>query len=538
MRLQDSFKNRGNRAEAPGMTGLREPHDVGAEALAGGERSRATASKVVPLRRATLDRGAPFAATLALIVLIAALPRVLDALSNPLIFDEIYALHLARLGLSGLLETLSRDVDQPLHFIVVWAWRALGGEGDLWIKVPALVFSLGTIVLVGSMGRAMFGAVPGLVAAAMLALQPAHILYSQQARFHAMEWLCLTSIAWLGWRWVERPTHRGGIAIALLTAAAFYTDWFTAIVIGAVGGWGVFALRRDPRRLALWLVWFAVGVALYSPQLATLAAQIRRDIAGERLLPPMSVSDVSELLRKLAYNASYLVIPIVALVVVPLVRRATRHAAAMLWAVALVVVLLPWGLSVAGIHLFITRQMLIVMPIVSLLLGASIVAVKPAWARALAALVLIGVAARACTMRHPLEETRDLPRAVAALRAANLDDALIVGCETRALLFVKHYLPRADARLLVMPNAEHFHYSDGVLIFPEESFVTPEAFRELAVHGRWAGVRLEHAGRDGRQAADFLDRMGAGATRFGRVTVWKQPATHALETSAPPPLAH
>jgi hypothetical protein len=515
--LQDPFKKRENFAEVPSMSMLREGYEDRAAALVEGgsapaETTRSRAARTVA------DRW--FLPALVSIVVLAAVPRVLDALRYPLIFDEIYAIHLARLGLGGLLATLARDVDQPLHFIVVWAWRAIGGEADLWIKIPPLLFSLLTIVVVGRLGKAMFGAVAGLIAAALLALQPTHVVYSQQARFHAMEWLCLTALAWLAWRWMGRPKRSDAIGIVLLTAVALYTDWFTAIVIGAVLAWGAFALRREPPRLAAWLGLFALGVVLYAPELGTLAVQIRRDIHGERLLPPMAAGDVGDFLRKLAYNASYLVPLLAALVIVPLARASTRRAAAMLWWVALVTVLLPWGLSVAGIHLFITRQMLFTMPLVCLLVGAALAQVKPAWAGALASLVLVAVAARACLLRRPLEETVELPRAVEWLRAAGRADGVIVGCETRALLYVRHYLPRADARLLVMPEEEAFHYSDGILVFPESCLLTPDAFRDVTRRGAWAGIRLEHAGRDGPRSAALLGQSGATERRFGRVTLW------------------
>ena len=123
---------------------------------------------------------------LSLILLVALAPRFLDAIRFPLIFDEIYSVLLARTGLVSMLHTLSLDVDQPLNFIVVWAWRALGGESELWLKIPSLLFSLATVLVVAALGRSLFGARAGLLAAALLALHPTHIFYSQQARFHAI----------------------------------------------------------------------------------------------------------------------------------------------------------------------------------------------------------------------------------------------------------------------------------------------------------------------------------------------------------------
>src|SRR6185503_18664369 len=84
-----------------------------------------------------LDRRVVFA-----ILAFASGVRLWDAFRTPLAFDEIYALLLARLGPAGIFKVLEKDVDQPLGFLVTWAWRALGGEGELWLKLPSIAFGV------------------------------------------------------------------------------------------------------------------------------------------------------------------------------------------------------------------------------------------------------------------------------------------------------------------------------------------------------------------------------------------------------------
>jgi hypothetical protein len=463
---------------------------------------------------------------LPIVLLLGALPRVLDGRRVPLIFDEIYAVLLARSGPARLLETLSRDVDQPLHFLVVWAWRALGGESEAWLRTPSLAFALATIAITGLLARAMFGPRAGLIAAALIAVHPTHVLYSHEARFHAMVWCLLATLAWLAWRWIQRPSPREAVAIVALAAATLYTDVFSWIVLAALACGGLIALRDSRRRWA-WLGLFALAATIYAPQLPTLVSQIARDIEGERLLPPMPVADVVELFRKLAFNAAYLIPAVLALAAIPLVRRDTRRPAALLLALALIPIALPFALSQAGIHLFINRQMLFTMPLVCALAAGGLVALRPARLAAAAAVVAVALGARACWLRQPLQETVDLPRAVAWIRAHAGERPLVVSCETRALLTVWFYLPRAEARLLVMPDAEPFHYSDGVLVVPPEMKMTPAEFTARAAREAWTGIRLQHAGRDGPQAAALLGATGVEEKRFGSVTAWSSdPPVH------------
>jgi uncharacterized membrane protein len=457
---------------------------------------------------------------LPLVLLLAALPRVLDARRTPFLFDEIYAILLARGGRPYLLETLSRDVDQPLHFLVVWAWRALGGESEAWLRIPSLGFALATVAITGLLARAMFGPRAGLLAAALIAVHPTHVLYSHEARFHAMVWCLTATLAWLAWRWIQRPSPGAAAAIVALAAAMLYTDVFSWFVLAALLCGGLAALR-DARRRWAWVGLFALAALLYSPQLPTLVAQIARDIEGERLLPPMPVADVVELFRKLAFNAAYLVPAVLALAAIAAWRRDTRRPATLLLIMAAIPIVVPFALSQAGVHLFINRQMLFVIPLACALAAGGLVALRPQWLSVVAALVAVTLGTRACLLRQPLQETVDLPRAVAWIRQHGGERPLVVSCETRALLTVWFYLPRAEARLLVMPDVEPFHYSDGVLVVPRAMNLGPAEFAARAAREPWTGIRLQHAGRDGPVAAGLLDRSANERERFGGVTVWR-----------------
>lgn len=197
----------------------------------------------------------------------------------------------------------------------------------------------------------------------------------------------------------------------------------------------------------------------------------------------------------------------------------------MLWTVALISILLPLGLSRAGVHLFITRQMLFTIPLLCLLIGAGVTRVP--W-RPVAATVALAVglfAARGCWLRTPLEEVVDLPQAIAHLRTYAAPGDLVVCTETRALLFAWYYLPdRVDARLLIVPEQEHFHYSDGVLAVPPEKQMAIAEWRARAERGdRWWGLRLPHAGRDGPIAAAALQSSARETHPFGRVRLWVGP---------------
>jgi hypothetical protein len=308
----------------------------------------------------------------------------------------------------------------------------------------------------------------------------------------------------------------------LAGAAALYTDYFSSFVLAGIALWGAWDARGDRRRLLRWLGLFAAIVLLFSPQLPTLAVQIDRDIAGERLLPPMSAGEMGELLRKLSFNVGYLVPVFLVFALLPLLRSGSRRPASFLWSVGLFASLVPWTLSQAGIHLFLNRQMMFTIPLWCLLVAAGATGLRRRGLAVAAAAAALLVAARACSLREPLEETVTLPQAVDFLRQRTRPGDLVLCTETRAHLFARFYLPDRDSRLLSMPESEAFHYSDGILAIPPEWKTTPEEWRaRAAANPRWWGLRLQHAGRDGPEAAAALGAAARGGQRtWGRTTVW------------------
>lgn len=466
-----------------------------------------------------LDRRAVVA-----ILALALVLRLVEALRTPLVFDEIYALLLARMGPSGIFQVLRQDVDQPLGFLVMWAWRGIGGEGELWLKLPSIVFGLVTILAVILLGRALFDAHAGLWAGAILAVNPSHVFYSQQASFPVLVWTLLTLALWSAWRWIAYDERRDGAAFVALAALAIFTYYFAAIVIAAVLLWGAVRLRRDSRRLLQWLGLGVLLAALCAPGVPTVMAQLARDLFGDLSLRPIPGGDVVDFARKLADNSLPLVLPVSVLAVLPFTRREQWQNASLLAFAILVPVLVTFEMSREGVHLFILRQWLFALPLWALLLGAGLSRLR--WRRLAmvlgAALVLLGL--RAWHARGTIEEARLLSVVTNDLANRAHADDLVLCTETRALLYLHYHAPRfSRLRLLLVKGEEPFRYSDGILAVPPAWQMTEEDWRRAREHGeRWWGVRLRHAGRDGPRAAAAFDSLANGDVRsVEKVTWWE-----------------
>src|SRR5262245_48372833 len=143
--------------------------------------------------------------TLAGILAIAIALRVRELLATPLWVSEIYILLVARQPLHAALDMVARDIHPPLWFAVAHFWIALGGTGERWLKTLPLLWSVAGIIGTFGLGRRLGGAYTGLVAALLLALNSAHVHWSQQFEDYSMVWALLTWLVLASWNYHQRP---------------------------------------------------------------------------------------------------------------------------------------------------------------------------------------------------------------------------------------------------------------------------------------------------------------------------------------------
>jgi hypothetical protein len=482
----------------------------------------------------TPGRGAVPRLALAAILAVAAVPRVLEALRNPLSFEEIYIVFLARTGLVNTVLTLAHDVDQPLFHSLLTIWRRIGGESELWIKSLSILIGLATILVVFALGRRLFGTRAGLFAALLLSTNPTHIYFSQHANVEVLLWLLLPLAAWRAVCWWERPSLANGMWFALAAAASLYTYYFAIFILLALLLWGLvrgWAESRAPSperarpSLWAWLGLFAFALALFTPQLPVLVGQFTRDPESVRKLPLLPLRDVVSAYRRMI-NAPRLLTPVLALFAfVPVFSRRLRIAALLPLMVLVVPVAIVFTLSQAGVRIFFQQQLLYGTPFAPLAIGAGLAMLAPRPLGIALVLVLALLGLRAWRSQGPLEESFDLSRAGNFLATHARRGDLILACEPHAMLFMQYHHPELGPyRLLLPPEASRYHVSDGILAVPDSLRETGEQWDAERARGRrWWAVRVEHFPhyRDGAEAAARVEAArGSRVWSYHKSTVW------------------
>jgi len=121
---------------------------------------------------------------------------------------------------------------QTVYFLLMRGWIHLG-QSEAWIRLPSALFGIASIPLIFLVARKFMGTAPALAAAALLAFNPTHVAYSQEARSYTLTiFLVLLSTLFFV-RAVEVGRRNDWVLWTLFGILAFYSHDFAALVLVA-----------------------------------------------------------------------------------------------------------------------------------------------------------------------------------------------------------------------------------------------------------------------------------------------------------------
>lgn len=117
----------------------------------------------------------------------------LISLNQSLWLDEaINVLATQKFSLLGMISEYAKaDFHPPLFFIILWIWTNFFGIGEVVVRIPSVIFGILTIYIIYLLGRKLHSKTLGLFSALLLAINPLHIYYSQEARMYALTTLAV-----------------------------------------------------------------------------------------------------------------------------------------------------------------------------------------------------------------------------------------------------------------------------------------------------------------------------------------------------------
>lgn len=209
------------------------------------------------------------------ILVMGAFLRLLLLGHQSLWLDEAFSVIIARRDWGQIVASTAQDTMPPLYYFLLRAFLALG-DSEFAVRLPSVLWGVVTIPLLYALGRRLLNEQVGLVSALLLAVNPFHIFYSQEARMYSQLGFFTLLSAFFFLRAWQGGKKRDWPGFALSTAAALYTQNMAVLCLAALS---IFALLHWQKAMEKrWSLAASLGgvVLLFLPWLIYLPGQMAR----------------------------------------------------------------------------------------------------------------------------------------------------------------------------------------------------------------------------------------------------------------------
>lgn len=184
---------------------------------------------------------------LLIIILVTATALRLYGLDYSFTNDELSAL--SRLNFDSLSALISKGIRVDGHpaftQLLLYIWTPLSGLTETGVRLPFVIFGVGSILMVYLIGKDWFGVSVGLYTAATMAGLQFFIMYSQLARPYSpgLFFTCITAFFW-GRILLNRTNRIGAMLAGFFTALAMLTHYFSFMQVVFLAILGLFMLNK------------------------------------------------------------------------------------------------------------------------------------------------------------------------------------------------------------------------------------------------------------------------------------------------------
>ncbi|MFZ1996362.1 MAG: glycosyltransferase family 39 protein, partial [Solirubrobacteraceae bacterium] len=179
------------------------------------------------------------------LVVIATVIRILTINNQSFWADEALTAYEAHAPFGAMLTSVRHvETTPPLYFLLVWAWAHGFGIGEVALRIPSMLAGVALVPIAYLSARELASRRAGVIAAALVTVNPFLIWYSQEARAYML----LTALSGASFLWFVRacrdPSARNLAWWAAFSSLAVMTHFFAG-----------FAIAPE----ALWLLWRSAG---------------------------------------------------------------------------------------------------------------------------------------------------------------------------------------------------------------------------------------------------------------------------------------
>ncbi len=422
--------------------------------------------------------------------------RLAGITSQSLWRDEVDSLRFATRALPEALAAFTRPGENgPLFYLLLRPWLAAAGHSEFALRFPSILMGVLAVALLFLWGKYLFGRrAGGLLAALLLAVNPYHVWYSQEARMYALVVVLILLSLW----WFKEALEKGRwwrwALWYLFVSLGFYIHVLAALALPLQFFWMLLVPPWRKRWISA-LAAFALLILPYIPLIGwqwTLLTDVHfrtgyAFVPLTRMLYTLLVVQTQGILTAPAWSFALPIFLLLSAVFLPPFRKKALGLLSSWW-------LLPpllFFLITLITPLFTDRYMIWTLPALALLLalGGMQIARQNRWLSAILLLGLIGLQAHQGWRQMTIAVKPDLRAAAAYVAPRRGPDELTIFLMPYIRFTYRYYDPGA------YPCAEAPYANRE----PDASQI-PQHLKELTAG--YVGVWLVES------EADFYDRNG------------------------------
>ena len=220
-----------------------------------------------------------------IVLIIGAILRFVNLSSLSFSNDELSSL--TRLKYSSVGEMIEKGVYIDFHpagvQLFMYFWVKLFGDGVFMFRLPFVLFGLGSIYLIYSIGKKWFNETTAICAAAVFSFLPFTIQYTQFARMYSPG-IFFSLLACYGWmHWLFSDIHHGRTKYwwlwVIATVACLHIHYFSFAFAALLGLSGLIFIKKH--NVQNYLLGGTLALLTFIPELKIFAAQMKTgDIGG------------------------------------------------------------------------------------------------------------------------------------------------------------------------------------------------------------------------------------------------------------------
>ncbi|RJQ27339.1 hypothetical protein C4577_01575 [Candidatus Parcubacteria bacterium] len=217
------------------------------------------------------------------------------------------------------------DFHPPGYFAVLWVWTKIFGISEIAVRMPSVLFGVGTVWLTYLIGRKLFNLNTGIFAALFLSLAPLHIYYSQEARMYSFAAFAATLSMYFLIR-ISEKNWFSKIGYAIAVGLLLYSDYVAYFILPAQVFYILFYQRKH---LKTFCVIFCLGAIIILPWLVVFPQQLTngqqtagnitgwKNVVGGANLKEASLLIVKTLIGRISFENKLFYIFLVGLISLP-----------------------------------------------------------------------------------------------------------------------------------------------------------------------------------------------------------------------------